>query len=56
MNIITLVIKFIMNIINLVICNSVATILKEIFLGGPEMFLNYSHVLSVELISNNILH
>lgn len=45
MNIITLVIKFIMNLINLVIGNSVLMILREISVGGPETFCNYSHVL-----------
>lgn len=40
MHIITLIIKFIINLINLVIGNSVITILKEIFLGSPEMFWN----------------
>lgn len=45
MNITTLVMKFIMNLINLVIGNSVLTILREIFVGGPELFCNCSHVL-----------
>lgn len=45
MNITTLVIKFIINLINLVIGNNVLMILREIFVGGPELFCNYSHVL-----------
>lgn len=45
MNIITLVIKFIMTLINLVIDNNVLMILRGIFIGGPQLFCNYSHVL-----------
>lgn len=45
MNIITLVIKVFMNLINLVIGNSVLTILREISVGGPKIFSNYSHAL-----------
>lgn len=44
MNFITLVNKFIMNLINLVIGNSVL-ILRKIFVGGREIFCNYIHVL-----------